>query len=179
MVSENEILSWSKDYSLQWSDFKAEHNPATYEDSHSVIKYGFTWVVDSEKVGDDVLFFIKNIQISVEFCPLLSSVRVSNANDQLLKHEQGHFDLAELVRRQNISSLQMKFEGKKFPTRGKNEEQRKQFAKEDSGKMISLEVEKIQKILDKRIQEYDETTDFGNNLEKQSEYDLHFQQLKL
>lgn len=179
MASENEILSWSENYSLKWSDFKAEHNPATYEDSQSVIKYGFTWVVDSEKIDGDVLFFIKNIQISVEFCPLLSSVRFSEANDHLLKHEQGHFDLAELVRRENISSLQMKFEGKRFPTRGKNEEQRKQFAKEDSGKMISAEVEKMQNMLDKRIQEYDAATDYGNNLEKQAEYDLQFAQLRL
>ena len=109
---------------------------------------------------------------------MLSSVRVSEANDNLLKHEQGHFDLAELVRRENISNLQMKFEGKKFPTRGKNEEQRKQFAKEDSGKMISVEVEKLQNMLDTRSKEYDEITDFGNNLDKQSEYDLQFEQLK-
>ncbi|KAF6244403.1 hypothetical protein [Nitrosopumilus sp. b2] len=178
-MSENNTLSWSKNYSLKWSDFKAEHNPATFEDSHSVIKYGFTWIVDSEKLGSEVLFFIQNIDLSVEFCPLLSSVRISEANDRLLKHEQGHFDLAELVRRENISALQMKFEGKKFQTRGKNEEQRKQFAKEDSGKLIAQEVEKIQKILDERIKKYDKVTDFGNNLEIQSEYNLKFEQLRL
>ncbi|MBA4453606.1 MAG: hypothetical protein H2B05_01500, partial [Nitrosopumilaceae archaeon] len=50
-MGENENLYWSKQYSLKWSDFKAEHNPASYADSHSVIKYGFTWTVDSEKMG--------------------------------------------------------------------------------------------------------------------------------
>ncbi|WP_185736625.1 hypothetical protein [Candidatus Nitrosopumilus sp. SW] len=177
-MAETEILSWTKNYSLKWSDFQAEHNPASYEDSHSVIKYGFTWTVDSEKIGSDILFLIKNIQISVEFCPLLSSVRPSETNDQLLKYEQGRFDLAELVKRENISNIQMKFEGKTFPTRGKNEEQRKQLAKEDSGKMIAKEIEKLQDILEKRLREYDESTDYGNNLEKLSEYDLKFEQLK-
>ncbi len=177
-MTENEILSWTKHFSLKWSDFKAEHNPASYEDSHSVIKYGFTWTVDSEKMGSEILFLIKNIQISVEFCPLLSSVRSSEKSDQLLKYEQGRFDLAELVKRENISSLQTKFEGETFPTRGKNEEQRKQFAKEDSGKMIAQEVEQLQNILEKRLYQYDETTEYGNNLEKLSEYDVEFEQLK-
>ncbi|WP_428326974.1 hypothetical protein [Nitrosopumilus sp.] len=177
-MSENEILSWTKHCSLNWSDFKAEHNPASYEDSHSVIKYGFTWTVDSEKMGNDILFLIKNIQISVEFCPLLSSVRTSETNDQLLRYEQGRFDLAELVKRENLSRLQTMFEGKTFPTRGKNEDQRKQLAKEDSGKMIAQEVEELQNILEKRLHEYDETTDYGNNLEKLSEYGLKFEHLK-
>ena len=51
-VSSNDILFWSPDYCLNWSDFKAESNPATYEDSHSFIKYGFTWIVDSDKLNE-------------------------------------------------------------------------------------------------------------------------------
>ena len=104
-----------------------------------------------KKMGSEILFLIKNIQVSVEFCPLLSSVRPSETSDQLLKYEQGRFDLAELVKRENISNLQTKFEGKTFPTRGKNEDQRKQLAKEDSGKMIAQEIEQLQKILKKKI----------------------------
>lgn len=177
-MSENENLFWSKHYSLKWSDFKAEHNPASYADSHSVIKYGFTWTVDSEKMGSEILFLIKNIQVSVEFCPLLSSVRPSETSDQLLKYEQGRFDLAESVKREYISNLQTKFEDKAFPTRGKNEEQRKQLAKEDSGKMIAKEIEQLQQILEKRLHDYDETTDYGNDPEKQSKYAIQFEELK-
>jgi len=178
-MNENENLFWNKQYSLKWSDFKADHNPASYADSHSVIKYGFTWTVDSEKMGGEILFLIKNIQISVEFCPLLSSVRDSETSDQLLRYEQGRFDLAELVKRENISGLQTKFEGKTFPTRGKNEEQRKQLAKEDSGKMIAQEIEELQQILERRLSEYDETTDYGNKTEKLFDYLSKFEQLKL
>ena len=134
---------------------------------------------DSELISALSVFDFRDVQVSVEFCPLLSSVRPSETSDQLLKYEQGRFDLAELVKRENISNLQTKFEGKTFPTRGKNEEQRKQLAKEDSGKMIAQEIEELQKILEQRLQEYDETTDYGNNSEKQSEYALKFEQLKL
>ena len=178
-MSENNILVWSNDTFLRWSDFEAESNYAAFEDSHSVIKYRYTWTVNSDTKGNQVLFFIENIQLSVEFQSVLSWVRLSQSNDDLLKHEQGHFDLAELIKRENLEKLKNKFHEKQFPTRGKNEEQRKQFAKHDSGKMIAEEVEKLEEILSKRRQEYDKQTNFGQNLEKQLEYNLTFDRLKL
>ena len=177
-MSENDIRVWSNDSFLSWSDFKAESNSAAFEDSHSVIKYRYTWTVNSDNIGNQILFFIENIQLSVDFHSVLSWVRLSQANDDLLKHEQGHFDLAELIKRENLEKLQNKFYEKRFPTRGKNEEQQKQFAKEDSGKMIAEEVKKLDEILFQRRQEYDEKTTFGQNLEKQLEYALIFDVLR-
>ncbi len=178
-MSENNVVVWSKESFLTWSDFKAESNPAIFEDSHSVIKYQFTWTVDSDKIEDNILFLIENIQLSVDFHSILSWVRTSHANVDLLKHEQGHFDLAELVKRENLEKLKIKFYEKQFSTRGQNEEQRKQFAKEDSGKMIAEEIEKLHQLLSKLRQEYDDQTNFGQNLEKQLEYNLKFDKLRL
>ena len=178
-MSENNALVWRNDSFLRWSDFNAESNPAVFEDSHSVIKYRYTWTVNSDEIDNQVVFFIENIQLSTEFHSVLSWVRISQTNDDLLKHEQGHFDLAELVKRENLEKLQNNFHEKQFSTRGKNEEQRKQFAKEDSGKMIAKEVEKLEEILSQRRKEYDEQTSFGQNLEKQSEYNSTFDKLRL
>jgi len=178
-MSENEVLVWSNDFFLRWSDFNAESNSAAFEDSHSFIKYRYTWTVNSDKVGSEILFFIENIQLSVEFHPVLSWVRTLQTNDDLLKHEQGHFDLAEMIKRENLEKLQNKFYEKKFSTRGKNEEQRKQLAKEDSGKMIAIEIEKLEEMLSQRRQEYDAQTNFGQNLEKQLEYNSIFDRLRL
>ena len=98
-MSENCLISWTSDSLLRWSDFKAELNPAVFEDSRSVIKYGFTWTVNSDKVNDKIVFLIDSITTVTEFHPLLSWFRESESNDDLLKHEQGHFDLAEMLRR--------------------------------------------------------------------------------
>ncbi|MEK0350648.1 MAG: hypothetical protein QQN60_05435 [Nitrosopumilus sp.] len=178
-MSENDTISWSNDSYLKWSDFDAESNTTTFEDSHSVIKYRFTWTVNSDEKETQIIFFIQNIQLFVEFHKILSWVRPSEATDDLLKHEQGHFDLAELVKLENIEKLKNKFYDKQFSTRGKNEDQRKQFAREDSGKLIVEEVQKIEVILSQRRKEYDEQTNFGQNLEKQSNYDSIFDKLKL
>jgi len=178
IVSENHVLEWKNDFFLKWSDFEAESNPAAFEDSHSTIKYRFTWTVSSDKIDDQIMFLINDIRIFADFHPLLSWVRYSQSSDGLLKHEQGIFDLAELVKRENLNALQNIFYKKYFPTRGKNEQQQKQFAKEDSGKMIAQEVEKLEKIYEKKRQEYAEQTNLGQNRETQSEYNSMFEKLR-
>jgi len=176
-MSENLILDWTLGCSLKWSDFKAEPNPAVYEDSHSVVKYRFTWTVNSDIVDEKIMFLIDNIAIFVEFHPLLSWIR-SESDNMLLLHEQGCFDLAELVKRENFKNLQDKFYSRYYPTRGQNDEQRKQFAKEDSGKMIASEIEKLQKLYDEKCRKYQEDTNFGQNIVEQTKYDLIFKQLR-
>jgi hypothetical protein len=175
---EHLIIEWKSDSYIKWSDFEAESNPAVFEDSHSVIKYGFTWTVNSEIVNEQIVFFIEDIHIFVEFHRRLSWVRSSESNDDLLKHEQGNFDLAELTKRENIRKLRDKFYSKHFPTRGQNVEQRKQFAKEDSGKMIAKEVNDLQQMYDQKRQKYQDETNFGQNKSTQSKYDSVFEQLR-
>jgi hypothetical protein len=177
-MGENTALEWTPDFNLKWSDFQAESNPAIFEDSHSVIKYRFTWTVNSDKINGEIVFLIENIQIFTEFHPLLSWVRLSESEASLLNHEQVKFDLAELVKRENIVSLQDKFYNKHFPTRGQNEDQRKQYAKEDSGKMINKEVEKLQKLFDEKCLKYHDDTNYGQNLDEQSNYDVLVKQIK-
>ena len=178
-MSSNDVVLWSPDNCLNWSDFRAESNPAIYEDSYSFIKYGFTWIIDSDKLNGNIVFLINQIEVSVEFHPLLSWVRISELNDNLLKHEQGHFDLAEMLKRDYDKILKSKFCDKSFPTRGQNEAQQKQFAKEDSSKMISIEIDKLTEILRKKRNDYDLETEYGHNILNQSKYDEIFKKFKL
>jgi|TARA_B110000196_G_C21048588_1_gene616157 hypothetical protein len=177
-MSENQIIRWSENNALNVSNFMAEPNPGIFEDSHSFVKYTFTWTVNSEKLNDKIIFFIDNIQLSVEFNPLLSWIRMSEFSDDLLKHEQGNFDLAEIIKRQYQKTFETEFYDKQFPTRGQNDAQRKQFAKEDSGKIISIEVEKLNSYLNKKREEYDQETDFGKNISEQRKYDEIFNKLR-
>ena len=177
-MDEIEPIGWSKNIFLKWSDFKAEHNSSIFEDSHSEIKFRFTWTVNSDTKNEDIVFLIENIELFVEFHPLLSSFRTLDITENLLKHEQGHFDLAELIKIENLEELQNKFYNIQFSTRGQNDDQRKQFAKVDSGKMISKEIEKLEELLRIRRQQYNEQTNFCQNQEKQIEYDLIFNNLR-
>ena len=177
-MTQNNAISWSKDYFLDWSDFQAESNPAAFEDAHSIIKYRYTWILNSDNVGSQIIFFIENIDLTVKFYPPLSWVRQSQATPDLLKHEQGHFDLAELLRLKITERIQSMFVEKKFLTRGQNQEQQKQFAREDSSLMIAKEVEKWEKYLFEKQEEYDKQTNYGLIIKKQQEYDDMFKKLR-
>ena len=74
--------------------------------------------------------------------------------------------------------LKNKFYDKVFPTRGQNEAQEKQFAKEDSSKMISIEIDKLSEILRKKRNEYDIETEYGKNYLNQNKYDDIFKKIK-
>ena len=178
IMRENNVIVWSEISFLTWSDFKAESNTGAFEDSSSFIKYAHTWTVNSEKLENKIIFFIENIHLSAEFHPLLSWVRNFQDSDDLLKHEQGHFDLAEIVKREYLKELQDTLYDVSFPTRGQNEEQQKQFAKEDSGRLLVNKIEKLEQILFQRRKEYDEQTNFGHNTEIQSQYDEMFKKLR-
>jgi len=177
-MENDDIKIWSKDYFLNWSDFKSEVNPAAYEDSSSKIKFHHTWTVDSEMTDGEIYFLISNIQLATQFLRHLSWVRLQNSSLELLKHEQGHFDLAESLKPIFVDQMKNKFKDLRFPTRGQNEEQRKQFAREDSGLMLLQELEKCYKILDVESNKYCEETEFGNNSSKQKEYNEKFKKLR-
>ena len=175
-MSDKNTLSWSESL-LKWSDFQAEPNPAEFEDAYSSIKYRYTWTLTSEKFGNEIKFAIQNISLIPEFHRQLSWVRLSVATPNLLQHQQGHFDLAELLRSEITNDLK-KLENKWYATRGQNEEQRKQFAREDSGVMIAHEMTKWDELLLEKQKQYDKETDFGQIREKQFEYDATFATLR-
>ena len=177
-MENDDIITWSKNYFLTWLDFKAQSNSSSFEDSSSQIKYHHTWTIRSETYDDKIFFLIDNLQLSTQFFRHLSWVREKQSSLELLKHEQGHFDLAESLRSIILDDLQNDFKDKKFPTRGQNEEQPKQFAREDSGLIIAQKLEKWYNILSQKRIKYDNETEFGHDLNKQREYDKKFNELR-
>ena len=177
-MENDDIISWSKDYSLEWSDFKAQPNSSSFEDSSSYIKFHQTWTVHSDISEGEICFLIDDIKLSSQFLRHLSWVREKQDSLELLKHEQGHFDLAESLRPIITEKIQNEFKDKKFPTRGQNDDQRKQFAREKSGLMIAKELEKWSFDFSQKRIKYDEETKFGHNLIKQKEYDIKFNELR-
>ena len=173
-MENDDILLWSKDYFLKWSDFKASSNPSAFEDSSSCIKFHYIWMVNSTVHEDKIYFEIYDIKLHTQFLRHLSWVRKGQSSMDLLKHEQGHFDLTEMERSSITEKIQKKFHARKFPTIGQNEEQQKQFAREQSGIMIAKELEKLFLDLIQKRKKYDEDTEFGHNKIIQNEYDLKF-----
>ena len=177
-MSTQEYLVWSRDRLLLWSDYTADANPSVYEDASSYIKYNCTWVVNSKEIDGKINFSIEDIKLVACFYPHLSWVRSAHATEQLLRHEQGHFDLAEMIRTELVSTLENYFKDKSYTTRGQNQDQQKQFAREDSGALVFKQLEVVQSILEQKRKEYDQITEYGHNVNKQQTYDQTLSSLR-
>ena len=211
IMSERDVIQWSSDRLLEWSDFKADANPAVFADAYGEIRYRPHWTVgsvyvntaqhytdeqgfesdsetydnfavpytqDTERTGNGEIFFvIMRIDIITEFWSCLSWVR-PDCNDAELNHQQGHFDLGEIVMRKEIDGIRNLLYKKRFPTRGKNEEQRKQFAKNDSALVIEPIIHKLSESLEKMQSDYDSETTYGCDVDAQSKYDDMFAALR-
>ena len=172
-------IPWSKTTMLDWPDFKAVPNPAVFESAHSTIRYRIAWTVGSESVDNEVQFFIDKINIITEFFPELSWVREMYATKSLLRHEQGHFDLAELFRNDITEKIKNAFTGKLYHTIGKNDDQCKQYAREHSGRLLYEVLKKHQTHLDEQRSQYDKMTNFGEDEHEQAVYDAQFLNLRV
>src|SRR5690349_19213237 len=82
--NEDNIIDWSASRKLTWADFKGKPDPASTNAAltHSSI------TLSSEYSNKQIKYMV-----SCKFNKLLSWGRVKN--DYILKHEQGHFDIAE------------------------------------------------------------------------------------
>ena len=170
-MNRTDPIPWSPDLTLSWADFQAEQNPAEIEDAYSAIRYRPRWTVGSEQsVDGSILFEISDLRIATEFWPVLSWAR-PNCDDVVLRHQQGHFDLGELVMREEVGRVRSSVCGTRFPTRGKNEEQRKQNAREDSALVVESEIRKLGAVLAARQAEYDRDTQHGADSAVQRRFD--------
>jgi hypothetical protein len=83
--TDNNLIDWSPDRKLTWADFKGTPNPsspnAALTNSSINVEFGFN--------GKGMTHSIK-----CRFNKSLSWGRIKN--DYILKHEQGHFDIAEI-----------------------------------------------------------------------------------
>ena len=171
VVSRTDPVPWSPGLTLSWTDFQAEQNPADLEDAYSAIRYRPRWTVESEQSADGaILFEILDLRISTEFWPVLSWAR-PDCDDAVLRHQQGHFDLGELVMREEFGRVRSSVCGMRFPTRGRNKDQRMQNAKEDSALVVESAVCKLEAVLAARQARYDEDTRHGADSAAQCRFD--------
>ena len=143
-----ERIQWSEAYRLSWSDFKAEAN---YEVGWAATtSSGMTHEYSGSITGDEVTYESK---VRCYFYPYNSWYKKELATENLLLHEQLHFDIAEIHAR-------------KLRKRIAN----KNFTKDLKKEMTALYTLTNNEM--KRMQHrYDEVTDYSLNKEKQKEWE--------
>ena len=148
-----DIIPWSYDRSLTWDDFKGRVNKRSNFDALTSASFGFNY----KYLSGQYYTFI----ISVGFDEKSSWVKMENATDDLLKHEQGHFDINEIYARLCIKELQH--------VKVKNMDK--------FGKEVEKVFDKVNRQMMKFQDEYDKETNHSKVKDKQIEWNAKIENL--
>lgn len=175
------IIIWNKTHLLKWSDFKKKPNPKNKAAASSAIGFESRPIVEHLKTGGKFKFKIRDMQLRAVFIPKFSWVMKNTLEGDgklLLKHEQGHFDLAEEITRKTRIKTNNRFLNKSFIVKGKNEDKAKKAAILQATRIRKEIDEVLQKTLEREETRYDEKTNYGLIIKNQEKYDKRFEKLR-
>ncbi len=175
---EPKVIIWNNTQILKWSDFKKKSDPDSVASANAAIGFESKPIIEYLQVGKQLKYKIKDLQLHAIFIPNLSWV-TKNINQKekslLLKHEQGHFDLAEeVIRKIKNKSTDIY---KVFTIKEKNK---------DNIKEVELQVNKIRNNIELELQnefniqesKYDNKTNHGLIPSHQKKYNKRFKKLR-
>lgn len=94
--SNEETMTWDQSRKLTWADFKA--NPNLSSDAVALTASGITFGYSVKTSGRQIIGFSTSVE--AHFYPNKSWYLKEKGNDNILRHEQLHFDITELYARQ-------------------------------------------------------------------------------
>jgi hypothetical protein len=175
------VIIWKKAQILKWSDFKKKPDPDAKASASSAIGFESKPLIEHIKTGSKFKFKIKDMQLHAVFLPDFSWV-MKNVSEKrstlLLKHEQGHFDLAEEITRKTRIKTTKRFENRAFIVNRKNEDEAKKDAIFQVTKKRKEIDRKLQKELKSQETKYDDKTNHGLIIEYQERYNKRFEKLR-
>ncbi|MFB5627894.1 MAG: hypothetical protein ACE5R5_06825 [Nitrosarchaeum sp.] len=181
IYNELPVIIWKESKKLKWSDFKKTNKPNFNASAVSAIGFQSKPIIEHIKNKNTYRFKIREMQFNAIFIPQYSwyGNKISKKDQVLLlKHEQGHFDLAEEITRKESKTIKNNFQNKIFKINGKNED----AAVENAIYQVKTLRNKIEKKLEKKfeIQEtkYDNETNHGLIEIHQKAYNKRFRKLR-
>lgn len=175
------VIIWNKTRILKWSDFKKKPDPEAKASASSAIGFESKPLIEHIKTGSKFKFKIREMQFHTVFIPDFSWV-MKNVSEKdstlLLKHEQGHFDLAEEITRKTRIKTTNRFQNRAFIVKGKNEDKAKKDAIFQATKIRKEMDGKLQKKLKSQETKYDDKTNHGLIIEYQEKYNKRFEKLR-
>lgn len=171
------MTKWTPSMLLEWNHFEADPHPGAYQDAMPVIRYDCNWTIESHKSDESLFFTIRDIRLTACLIRNLSWVRVHVADDMLLEHVRGCFDMAEYLRPEMENEMAAEFAPRQYPVRGSSEEERKQYSRQDS-RVVLGHLDCIHQKLSEEISKYESETDYGRNTAVQAKYGRMFGEMR-
>ena len=174
-----DLITWSPEFVLRLEHYKGM--PDDQKPHHANTRVNITYVFrhEEKKTVSRHKITIKEIMTS-SFIDLSKSwikheIKSHPNLHFLLKHEQGHFDLAEECARAIGIKMNSKFKGKSFSCNSSTTE----GCIEEINKILGKEFRNLSNDLRKSDKKYDEETNYGRTLTAQEKYNIRFSKLRI
>jgi len=148
-AQEDDVLEWEPDRRLTWEDFKGKPNPKSEFKAETNWRLAYTYRL---KTRNGELF--PTYYVDTYFVHNDSWLKEGKETPLLLRHEQGHFDIAEVCAR----DLRMRFE-------------KHELTSDDHQQEIQAIFQTLLDDCYEMQQAYDRDTDHGLNKEQQKAWD--------
>ena len=114
------LLQWDENRKLTWDDFQGNPFSSSYSSPYSAytvwyVSYDFSWELSNEQ---GCYYKFTKILATANFDKSKSWVKKGQESDFILKHEQGHFDIAQILAEEFNERVQSELMGKEFPCPG-------------------------------------------------------------
>lgn len=181
----DQLVPWNKNFILKWSDYTgtSDSNSPQKAWTHTCIRY--TFEVEIIKKATKIKFTIKNVKVTAYYNQSASWVKsellIRNDQAAILKHEQGHLDIAEKFARKMQSKMIERVNEKTYSCKGKNEEEWKLYANTSADAILDQifnEVAKEWHEYEGEAVGYDFRTKHGMKHDEQAKYDTELNQLR-
>lgn len=153
-------LPWSPDRPLTWDDFKGQPPDNVGPEAAFIryrLSYQYRWTVTQDPKTGKWRATVSSLKVTNTMVRSKSWVDPARKTDELLKHEQGHFDINEVYRR----ILEQKLKG--LVGKGDTAEE----AADDLNRKMKTMFDKVWKKAEEVQKQYDNDTEHGQNVQKQ------------
>jgi len=178
-LEENQIM-WNPEFVLKLEHFKGDLDTKKPHHANTNVNLFYEFRHLERKTPSRFKGKILEIRVysfvNLSKCWIKDEVKNNPNLSLLLKHEQGHFDLAEECARLIEKKMNKRFKGRSFSCKSSSKDGR---------------IEEIKKILDKEFlqltnnflrkmdKKYDEDTNYGRQISFQEKYNERFSKLRM
>jgi len=169
---------WSKESRLEKNDFLGIKGNNSH-DAHSTVGIEYSCSIDWADENHDAFRFTE-IKTFAFFIPKESHYpqRILVGPEDLLKHEQGHFDLCEEFARHLKEEIEREVSGKIYPVTGRDDDDRQDYGNELASKIIRKIYDVIKTRELEEQKKYDDDTKHGTIPAKQKKWNSRFSKLR-
>ena len=178
MSDDSSKIYWDHKIELKLENFQGEPDPNDPHDARTRSELEYYFANKNTKSKSRNKIKIVKIQVNAYFVPSQSWIRKEKLNDTnlpiILKHEQGHFDIAQQVSQNIQVKMNNTFQNRILTCNGETNEEKSNSVKP----LLQKKFDELAKEAKRLNQKYDSETNFGTNIPIQNWYNNRFSKFR-